>query len=91
MIRNRTAQTVIAVPELEHMTFVEMRDAAAADLREVAKLLSARADEVAQGKMDAFYSVLVEDFASWAEMLAFRQAYRAERHSTPPETVNGDA
>lgn len=69
--------------ELTHMSFTEMKDAAAADLREVARLLKAKADEVATGDMDAFYSVLVIDSQQWLEMLAFRQLHRAERHAQP--------
>lgn len=73
--------------DLTPMTFAEMKDAAAADLREVAKLLNAKADEVAAGDMDAFYSVLVVDSEKWLEMLAFRQAHRAERRELS-ETVS---
>lgn len=74
------------------MTFAEMKDAAAADLREVAKLVNAKADQVAAGDMDAFYSVLVVDSMKWLEMLAFRQAYRAEcREFTEGEETNDAA
>jgi hypothetical protein len=69
------------LPEMQPMTFVEMRDAAAADLREVAKLLNARADEVAAGDMDAFYTVLTDDIGKWLEMLILRQSYRGERRA----------
>lgn len=67
------------MPDIAPMTFAEMKEAAAADLREVAKLLNAKADEVAAGDMDAFYSTVADDFFKWLEMLAFRQSYRAER------------
>lgn len=74
------------MPDLAPMTFAEMKDAAAADLREVAKLLNAKADEVAAGDMEAFYSVLVIDSGKWLEMLAFRQACRAERRALADPT-----
>ena len=61
------------------LTFQDMKNQAAADLREVAKLLNARAEEVAKGDMDAFYAVLVEDSTKWLEMLALRQMHRAEQ------------
>jgi len=65
-------------PPRPGMTFAEMKDRAAADLREVAKLLNARADEVAAGDMDAFYAILTDDASKWLEMLMIRQAHRAE-------------
>lgn len=69
--------------ELKPMTFADMKDAAAADLREVAKLLNARADEVAAGDMDQFYKFIVNDWQTWLEMLTLRQGNRAERREVP--------
>lgn len=72
---------------LQPMTFEQMRDAAAADLREVAKLISERADEVAKGDMEAYYTVFCEDFAKFQEMLMIRQSHRAERREVTEQGI----
>lgn len=68
---------------LAHMTFDEVKSAAAEDLIAVASILTTRAYEVRAGDMDAFYKAITDDIPKCHEMLAIRQGYRAERREIP--------
>lgn len=69
---------------MTHITFDEMKNAAAEDLMAVASILVTRANEVKAGDMDALYKAIAEDIPQCHEMLAVRQSYRAERREISP-------